>query len=80
MAQETMTANEKANHFLGGYWKCEGCGLLIEDTLYICPECNAEKDVDAKKSLDLDSYIGVNGITMDQREEMIADKGYKDNG
>ena len=61
MAHEAMTANEKANHFLGGYWKCEGCGLLIEDTLYICPECNVEKEVDAKKSLDLDKYIGVNG-------------------
>ena len=40
-------ANAKALHFLGGWWKCEGCGLLIEDDLYICPECNAVKKVDS---------------------------------
>ena len=38
-------ANAKALHFLGGWWKCEGCGLLIEDDLYICPECNAIKQI-----------------------------------
>jgi hypothetical protein len=69
---------------LGGYWKCEGCGLLIEDVLYVCPECLATKteneDVDKRlftEGPDLDSYIGVNGITMDQQDEMIADTGYK---
>ena len=68
MAHETiMTANEKANHFLGGYWKCEGCGLLIEDTLYVCPECLAKKE--------LDSYIEINGIMIDQQDEMSADQG-----
>jgi len=38
-----MTANEKANHFLGGYWKCENCGLLIEDELHVCPECSEKR-------------------------------------
>tara|TARA_R110000744_G_scaffold210123_1_gene329185 strand:- start:1560 stop:1727 length:168 start_codon:yes stop_codon:yes gene_type:complete len=46
MAPETMTANEKALHFLGGWWKCEGCGLLMEDDLYVCPECDAVKQFD----------------------------------
>jgi hypothetical protein len=84
MTDIPRTANEKANHFLGGYWKCEGCGLLIEDTLYVCPECKAKKteneNVDKRLVAlgpDLDSYIGVNGITMDQQDEMIADTGYK---
>lgn len=40
-------ANAKALHFLGGWWKCEGCGLLIEDDLYVCPECNAIKQVNS---------------------------------
>ena len=39
-------ANAKALHFLGGWWKCEGCGLLIEDDLFVCPECNAVKQVE----------------------------------
>jgi len=56
---------------LGGYWKCEDCGLTIEDELYTCPECSA------KKQDNLDSYIGVNGITQDQQTEMIADNGFK---
>ena len=56
---------------LGGYWKCEDCGLIIEDELYTCPECKT------KKTEDLDSYIGVNGITLDQQEEMTADNGFK---
>ena len=34
-------ANAKALRFLGGFWKCEECGLLIEDELFVCPECNA---------------------------------------
>ena len=59
---------------LGGYWKCEGCGLIIEDELFVCPECTAKK-VD-----DLAKYIGVNGSTLDQQDEMIADNGFKDNG
>ena len=69
---------------LGGYWKCEGCYLLIEDDLYVCPECNANKteneDIDKRlfaAGPDLDSYIGVNGITMDQQDEMRTDQGYK---
>ena len=40
-------ANAKALHFLGGWWKCEGCGLLIEDDLYVCPECDAIKQADS---------------------------------
>ena len=36
-------ANAKALHFLGGFWKCEECGLLVEDDLYVCPECSAVK-------------------------------------
>ena len=36
-------ANAKALHFLGGWWKCEECGLLVEDDLYQCPECYAVK-------------------------------------
>mgnify|MGYP003657464110 FL=1 len=39
-------ANAKALHFLGGFWKCEECGLLIEDDLYVCPECDAVKQVE----------------------------------
>ena len=42
-------ANAKALYFLGGFWKCEECGLLIEDYLYICPECNAVKLVNQDK-------------------------------
>jgi RNA polymerase subunit RPABC4/transcription elongation factor Spt4 len=69
-----MTSNEsdpdKHIGVLGGYWKCEDCGLLIEDELLVCPECQS------KKITDLDSYIGVGRITLDQQEEMIADEGY----
>ena len=39
-------ANAKALHFLGGWWKCEECGLLMEDDLYVCPECDAVKQFD----------------------------------
>ena len=68
---------------LGGYWKCEDCGSIIEDELYICPECNeADDGIPRLKSIrekqnDLDAYIGVNGITLDQQEEMRTDIGYK---
>jgi RNA polymerase subunit RPABC4/transcription elongation factor Spt4 len=67
--------NELNKHIgvLGGYWKCEDCGLVIEDELFSCPECKAQK-ID-----NLDFYIGVAGITMDQQEEMLADKGYAKN-
>jgi len=45
-------ANAKALHFLGGFWKCEECGLLIEDELFVCPECNAVKLVKQDKDND----------------------------
>ena len=48
--------NELNKHIgvLGGYWKCGDCGLLIEDELFVCPECQF------KKTDNLDFYVGVN--------------------
>tara|TARA_R110000751_G_scaffold99430_4_gene192977 strand:+ start:1262 stop:1513 length:252 start_codon:yes stop_codon:yes gene_type:complete len=73
MAHETLTANEKADYFLGGYWKCEDCGLLVEDDLYICPECAGKKteNEDITKRL----YVEASALTMAEHEEMIADNG-----
>ena len=53
--------NELNKHIgvLGGYWKCEDCGLLIEDELFVCPECQF------KKTDNLDFYVGVNDFIHD---------------
>ena len=74
MALKESGLNQHLDVF-GGYWKCEDCGLIIEDELFSCPECNSKKPISETVD-DLDSYVGVGGITLDQQEEMLADEGY----
>jgi rubrerythrin len=48
---------------LGGYWKCEDCGLTIEDELFVCPECDLAKNgLNRLKNIrkqqdDLDAFV-----------------------
>ena len=59
---------------LGGYWKCEDCGLLIEDELFVCPECNAKKT--ENENIDKRLFIEASELTIAEHEEMLADSGY----
>ena len=59
---------------LGGYWKCEDCGLLIEDELFVCPECKGKKT--ENEDVDKRLFVEPSKLTMKEHEEMLADSGY----
>jgi RNA polymerase subunit RPABC4/transcription elongation factor Spt4 len=62
---------------LGGYWKCEDCGLLIEDDLYVCPECHGKKT--KNETVDKRLFFEPSRLTIAEHEAMISDSGYKAN-
>ena len=68
---------ETQHPVLGGYWKCDGCGLLIEDELSVCPECNAKKT--PNENIDKRLFIEPSRLTILEHEEMLADNGYNAN-
>ena len=62
---------------IGGYWKCEDCGLLIVDELSVCPECNAKKT--KNENIDKRLFMEASELTISEHEEMLADNGYNAN-
>lgn len=71
MAYETLNLQHPS---LGGYWKCEDCGLLIEDELLVCPECHGKKT--QNEDVDKRLFVEPSKLTMKEHEEMRTDSGY----
>ena len=77
LQKKAMIDTQQHTLALGGYWKCEGCYLLIVDDLYVCPECNAKKT--PNENIDKRLFMEASELTIAEHEAMISDSGYKEN-